>query len=561
MPKHVDLSGNIYNNWKVLRFLGDNKYQCECLLCNRKFPVYGTALKDGSSKSCVECAKELNRIRIEEEREKLEGTVVGNWEVIEYLGGSKYKCKCMLCGKNYRTLNAYDLKNNIRECCDSCINKLKSERMREHLEGTRFGKLVVQEYLGNSYYKCLCDCTNTEDVHVYRLRTGEVTACKECMKKEHKIKYRNTIIERYGDISSQKIGNAREDWQRETLDSKEALSTYVDSLEKELGHRPTSNEVATRLSISIHILLTYTRAYKINLYTGPVSNGERQIREMLKGIEGIRYNDRTVLHPKELDIYIPDKHLAFEFNGTYWHSYPLKNRDYHKDKTIICARQNVRLVHIFEYEWEDEVRRDKVKKFIEKLTGITSTKKIYARNTEIIDNVSIEECIEFENKYHLQGSASSSIRIGLKYKDELVGLMTFGKPRFNSDCQYELIRLCYKDDISIVGGAEKMFKHFTRKYNPDSVLSYCDMPKFTGNVYNRLGFKVDKLTDPNYVWVDTIHNEVLPRYKTQKQKLIEMGIGSEEETEDEIMENLGFYKVYDCGNMRFKWKKENSNEN
>ena len=100
-----------------------------------------------------------------------------------------------------------------------------------------------------------------------------------------------------------------------------------------------------------------------------------------------------------------------------------------------------------------------------------------------------------------------------------------------------------------------MFKRFIRDNSPKSIITYCDISKFTGNVYSRLGFKADKdcITEPNYVWVKPLGNIVLKRYQTMKHKLIEDGLGNENQTEDEIMENLGFLKIYDSGNLRLSW--------
>ena len=62
-------------------------------------------------------------------------------------------------------------------------------------------------------------------------------------------------------------------------------------------------------------------------------------------------NDRKLLKNKELDIYIPSKNLAIEFNGIYWHSDIFKDNDYHLNKTNLCKKHNVGLIHIFESEY------------------------------------------------------------------------------------------------------------------------------------------------------------------------------------------------------------------
>ena len=133
--------------------------------------------------------------------------------------------------------------------------------------------------------------------------------------------------------------------------------------------------------------------------------------------------------------------------------------------------------------------------------------------------------------------------------------MTFGKPRFNNNYQYELYRLCWKDNIRVIGGLEKLFKYFIDNFDVDSVVTYCDISKFNGNSYTKIGFKTceDSITLPNYVWVNIYNNDIKTRYQTQKHKLIEQGLGTESETEAEIMHNLDYYRIYDSGNIKLYW--------
>lgn len=43
----------------------------------------------------------------------------------------------------------------------------------------------------------------------------------------------------------------------------------------------------------------------------------------------------------------------------------------------------------------------------------------------------------------------------------------------------------------------------------------------------------------------------------QAYNLLTHGLGVETQTETEIMENLGFVRVYNSGNLRFTWAKNN----
>lgn len=65
-------------------------------------------------------------------------------------------------------------------------------------------------------------------------------------------------------------------------------------------------------------------------------------------------NDRSVLNGKELDLYYPEKKIAIEFNGDYWHSDEHKPNDYHYNKFLSCYNQGIVLISIFETLWESD---------------------------------------------------------------------------------------------------------------------------------------------------------------------------------------------------------------
>ena len=62
-------------------------------------------------------------------------------------------------------------------------------------------------------------------------------------------------------------------------------------------------------------------------------------------------NDRSVLNGKELDIYYPEKKIAIEFNGDYWHSDKFKSENYHYNKFKACHDLGITLVSIFEFDF------------------------------------------------------------------------------------------------------------------------------------------------------------------------------------------------------------------
>ena len=272
-------------------------------------------------------------------------------------------------------------------------------------------------------------------------------------------------------------------------------------------------------------------------------------------------NDRHQIKPKELDFYIPKANLAIEINDIASHNSTMSFKNtstirpynYHFNKTQLAREKGIHLIHIFEYEMTDNDKYNKIINYIKSILDI-DTIRIYARNCDVKE-ISTKEARKFLDTYHLQGYASSNIKLGLYHKDELVEVMTFGKPRFNKNYEYELIRLCTSSSYKVIGGSQKLFKYFLNKYNPKSIISYCDISKFTGDVYEKLGFNFIEYTQSNYIWTNYI--STFPRYLTQKHKLKEIFNDlNDDYTEDSAMMSHGYVKIYDCGNAKYEFKRD-----
>ena len=191
-------------------------------------------------------------------------------------------------------------------------------------------------------------------------------------------------------------------------------------------------------------------------------------------------------------------------------------------------------------------KQEIIKAKLKALFGIEQ-KRVYARKC-VIKEISASVKNEFLNQYHIQGEDKSEIKLGLYYNDELVAVMTFGKPRFNKNYEYELIR--YATSKHVIGGAGKLLKYFERTYKPKSIITYADRRFSQGNMYFQLGFNYISLTNANYWWINS--KNLYNRYQTQKHKLKKL-LEKFDETlsETENMINHHFYKIYDCGNLVF----------
>ena len=286
-----------------------------------------------------------------------------------------------------------------------------------------------------------------------------------------------------------------------------------------------------------------------------ISKQESELSEYIKSLVGdnnVILNNKQILDSgKELDIYLPNYNLAFEFNGLYWHNELNKPNDYHLNKTNECLKQNIRLFHIFEDEWLN--KSEIIKSMIRNLLHM-SNNKIYARKCEIRE-VSSSISKDFLNKNHLQGNCYGSFNIGLFYNNELVSLMVFGASRHfvgNGKVKHELLRFCNKLNTNVIGGASKLFKYFIKKYNPNEIVSYADKRWSNGLIYNILGFELYNESKPNYYYV--IGNKRIYRYNLRKNILVEKYGCPKEKTEKEFCFEQKWYRIYDCGCLCFKWK-------
>lgn len=254
------------------------------------------------------------------------------------------------------------------------------------------------------------------------------------------------------------------------------------------------------------------------------------------------------------DIVIENEKIAIEINPTFTHStidtmYPGIDKNYHKEKTQIANENGYRCINVWDWDNWDKI-----------IDNIKPKQKLYARKLQLKE-ITKQEANQFLDTYHLQNSCYGNlINLGLYQDEELIQVMTFGKPRYNPHYQWELLRLCTHSDYYVVGGAERLFKHFVKTQNPDSVLSYCDFSKFTGDVYTRLGFKQITKPQPRKHWnkhksTEHITSALLLQKGYDNIFGTDYGKGTDNE---QLMIEHNWLPIYDCGQINFVWQKENN---
>lgn len=276
---------------------------------------------------------------------------------------------------------------------------------------------------------------------------------------------------------------------------------------------------------------------------------------------------------QSFDLHIKNSNILIEINPTYTHNstkapHFSKNakptpQDYHYNKCRFAIDNGYELISIFEWMNLDKVL-DIIKAKLHRLDIRIGANKCKVKE------ITQKEANLFLDEYHIQGAANSqSVCIGLFYKDELVQVQTFGKPRYNKNIDWEAIRLASKHNTYIIGGVSKGFKYFVDKYNPQTIISYNSLNISTGKTDDAQGFKLKGFSKSQGIWINTKHNNY-PRY-IRNSSLRTLGIdkvlgvpadrfpdydGTYETSNEALIIREGYVKVYDCGNVTYLWTKD-----
>lgn len=325
---------------------------------------------------------------------------------------------------------------------------------------------------------------------------------------------------------------------------KEVLDTLNDpnALTK-LNETMTMAEIANSLNVSPSYVGKSFKAFGLKYINHGRSILEREIENFFK-LYGFKpeISNRKLINPLELDLLIVEKTLAIEVNGSYWHS---DNRgidaNYHLTKTTRCIEKGYRLFHIQDYLWHN--KRDIIESRL--LYALGLSKSIAARKCRL-ERVDSKIANKFMNENHIQGSCPLSYAAGLYQNDTLVACMTIGKPRFNKNYDWELLRYATIKNHTVIGGPSRLLKYFAKDHN-GTMITYADRNYSEGNVYQKMGFDFIKATKPSYSYTKdykNFHNRVA----FQKHKLSNLLEDFDpNETEWENMSRHGWDRVWDCG--------------
>ena len=250
------------------------------------------------------------------------------------------------------------------------------------------------------------------------------------------------------------------------------------------------------------------------------SSEENEISEYIEGLidDNIILNSRDIISPNELDIYVPSRNVAFEYDGLYWHSDKFVGRDYHLSKTEKAITKGIKLIHIFEDEWL--YKKDIVKSMINKELGCSKIIDASNCDVKIIKN-NVTETFINNNSIHYY--VPCDFNIGLYYRDELLSTISFKNDKVNG--HYLLQNFCDKKYFTVRKGIIKLINEFINMMKPKEIITYIDRRWDNSDVFYEIGFKHIESLAP------TCHYIINNKRTT------------------EINNNTDSKRLYDCGSL------------
>lgn len=418
------------------------------------------------------------------------------------------------------------------------------------------GKLKRAESRKLKHEDVIAKCVKTHgNKYDYsKIRYEKVTDKVDIICKKHGL-FSQSLINHYGGQGCPKCG-------KESASQKQKLSSleFVTMARKAHGDRyeyDTSSYTHYRSKVTVICKIhgPFLQSAENHYSSGAgcpscaarLSTPENEIVKMIESENLIVIrSDRSLIKPLEIDIVIPEKKIAIEYNGLRWHSDEFgKDKDYHANKTKMCNDAGFRLVHIWENEWNEN--KELQIRFIKQILGLSDTKPVFARKCRIVTSLQKDLIAEFLTRNHIQGSCVYSESVCLYSGDELVSVSCFTK---RGD-KYELVRHC--TSTTVIGSLGKSVKHFISTFKSE-VFTFLDKCRYSGESYLKAGFTIDSELQPDYSYVNQSkrYHKFLFRRKHIMSKLPH--VYSDDKTEKEMMKEAGYSRLWDCGKIKFTIK-------
>lgn len=527
------LSGNFIFAQRLWHITENKLYPSICLNnnCNKQLPWKDGRYSMYCCRSCIDIARNVEKfkatcierygasspMKVPAFKEKLKSILIEKYGVEYYSQTDEFKEKFKTtCTEKY-----------------GVDNPSKSEEVRE-----KFKTTCIERY-GHEYALQNKDILEKRSKTNRSLYGGNSPMNSEIVKETH----RQSVFEKYGVVNNKHL--LLSETARETLANVPLLEEFLKT--------KSATEIARDLDVDTTTVINYLKKHGIHdqLKLHSTSILEVNFSNFLNEYQiPHERNNRTLLNGKELDIYIPEHNLAIELCGVYWHSEinGSKDKTYHYDKWKRCKDLGITLLTYFDDEIESswEIIKSKILYMTKNLNSV----KIGARQVTIKTPTNIEET-EFLNTNHVQGSLKArTYKIGAYYNNKLIGILCATQRKD----YLEITRYATDINYNCSGLFSKLLKYMINELKfSGTIVSFSDNCHSNGNLYKMSNFSIDKVLESGYSY--TLSGK--PRENRQqymKSKIAKkFNISIDDKTEWELMQSLGYDRVWDCG--KTKWIK------
>lgn len=219
-------------------------------------------------------------------------------------------------------------------------------------------------------------------------------------------------------------------------------------------------------------------------------------------------HNRSIIAPKELDIWIPSHNIAIEVNGLYWHSTQVPKVDRrHIDKFNHCMNVGIKLIQFTDADVQN--KPELVESMILSKLGLLPN-RIMARKCAVSE-IGIKQANQFYSQWHYQGQTTNAAKsIALIHDNEVVALLSYTAKGNVTRIE----RYACKPFTNVVGGYSKLEKRV-----PGNTLVTFSLGLISdGSVYRKNGYKTEgHATKPEFYITDGF--ELMNRQRFMKHKM------------------------------------------
>jgi len=488
----------------------------KCVVCGEDFIVNRDDIRDTCSPKCSSIYKfgTEHPLQSKKVRDKINATIA----------------------ERYGVTNVSQLDDHRAKSEQTCLSRYGatsyagSEVGRAATRQTNLERYGYAEPFGDADYRKRIDQINLERYGVvYPMQSPEVRKRAE-----------QTNVVRYGYANVMCSPEIQQKWKQNYV----AKYGYDSPMHNPESIAKLSQTCQERFGVEWACMRPEARKYRVR------SKINKEFENVLSDAN-IEFEPEFALHQYSYDFKCGD--TVIEIDPTITHNTELciysdghpREFDYHLKKSNVANNEGYTCIHIF--QWDDWAKI---------VSMLKSKTVVYARKC-VLKEISNDTASRFIAEYHIQGQCrGASVCLGLFNSNELVQVMTLGQPRYNTKYDFELLRLCSKSGIEVVGGASKLFSYFIKLHPSSTILSYCDAAKFSGNVYQMMGMKLLYQSDPAKIWSQvngTKHiTDNLLRQRGYDQ-LFGTNYGKGTSNEQLMIEN-GWLPVYDCGQKVFVYE-------